>query len=251
MTIRKKSNFLKEISWDQFVERKKQTDLAIIPSGAFEVYGRHLPLGSDTLVSVKISEMVAARVNAIIGPTLEVGDSATLMSFPGTIAIKPEHFKQYLMDVVSSLRHWGFTKFLFMNSHYGNVHIINSIAREMQAQEGVQCAQIDFWRFIQSHCDGIIESKQLAHAHASEAGTSVMMYLYPELCDMDKAVHEKPQMTDAFPEIIKYIPYSKRSSSGSLGDSTLGTAEKGEALVQRSVDRIVQFLVQSWGLKEE
>ena len=54
-----KTNFLQEMSWKAFVEKKEHTDLVIIPSGAFEVYGPHLPLGTDTLVSRKISELLA------------------------------------------------------------------------------------------------------------------------------------------------------------------------------------------------
>lgn len=250
MTL-KKANYLKEMSWTQFVERKKDTDLVIIPSGAFEVYGYHLPLGTDTLVSVKITEILAERVNAIIGPTLEVGDSTALEEFPGTMTIKAENFKQYLWDTVKSLEKWGLKKFLFINSHAGNVPIINQIARDLQINKEIQCAQIDFWRFIKNHCDGIIESGELAHAHASEAGTSVMMYLYPELCDIDKWVNEPPKTGDDFPDIIKYTPLSEKTDSGTIGNATLGTKEKGEKLVNRSVNRIVQFLVESWGIKEE
>ncbi|SER77962.1 creatininase family protein [Psychrobacillus sp. OK032] len=246
----KKSNFLKEMSWTRFEGRKKDTDLVIIPSGAFEVYGYHLPLGTDTLVSVKIAEILAERVNAIIGPTLEVGDSTALEEFPGTMVIKAENFKQYLWDTVKSLEKWGFKKFLFINSHAGNVPIINQVARDLQSNSEIQCAQIDYWRFIKNHDNGIIESGELAHTHASEAGTSVMMYLYPELCDLEKWVNEPPKTGDDYPDIIKYIPFSEKTDSGTIGDATLGTKEKGEKLVNRSVNRIVEFLVESWEIKE-
>ncbi|WP_449444499.1 hypothetical protein [Ureibacillus acetophenoni] len=52
--------------------------------------------------------------------------------------------------------------------------------------------------------EGIIETGALAHAHASEAGTSVMLCLYPELCDTEKAVNEPPNFTDTYPNIIQY-----------------------------------------------
>ncbi|GHH99782.1 creatininase family protein [Neobacillus kokaensis] len=248
MTFRK-SNFLKDMSWTQFIERKKGTDLVIIPSGAFEVYGPHLPLGTDTIVAVKISEILANHVNAIIGPTLEVGDSTALEEFPGTMTIKAENFKHYLWDTVKSLEKWGFKQFLFINTHAGNVPIISQIARDLQGNPEIKCAQIDYWRFIKNHCDGIIESGDLAHAHASEAGTSVMMYLHPELCDLDNWVHEPPKIKDQYPDIIQYVPFSHKTDSGTIGNATLGTAAKGEALVNRSVERIVQFLSENWGIK--
>jgi creatinine amidohydrolase len=247
----KKTNFLKEMSWTTFVERKKETDLVIIPSGAFEVYGPHLPLGTDTLVAAKISEILAERVNAIIGPTLEVGDSSMLDEFPGTITITPEGFKGYMVDTVQSLKKWGFKDFLFINTHVGNVPIINQISLDLQRDENIRCAQVDYWRFLKQHDKGIIETGDLAHAHASEAGTSVMLYLFPELADTSKGIHEAPKVVDEFPDIIKYPKLETITSSGTIGDATVGTVEKGEALVKRSVDRIVQFLVGSWGYDEK
>jgi creatinine amidohydrolase len=247
----KKTNLLKEMSWTTFIERKKEVNLVIIPSGAFEVYGPHLPLGTDTLVAAKIAELIAERVNAIVGPTLEVGDSSMLDEFPGTITIKPESFKGYMMDTVNSLEKWGFKDILFINTHVGNVPVINQISLDIQRDEQKRCAQIDYWRFVKQHDKGIIESGDLAHAHASEAGTSIMLYLFPELSDTSKWVHEPPKVVDGFPDIIKYPKLDQITNSGTIGNATLGTREKGEALVQRTVDRIVQYLVESWGYHEK
>ncbi|MFE1629143.1 creatininase family protein [Brevibacillus reuszeri] len=100
------TNYMKEMSWTTFVERTKETDLVLLPTGACEVYGPHLPLGSDLLVATKIAEKVATRVNAIIGPALEVGDSSALDDFPGTITIRPESYvvPKLIAGVSSSLR---------------------------------------------------------------------------------------------------------------------------------------------------
>jgi creatinine amidohydrolase len=247
MTTIKKTNYLKELSWTNFVERKKEVDLVIIPTGAFEVYGPHLPLGTDTLVAEKISEIVSTRVKSIIGPTLEVGDSAELDEFPGTITIRPESFKTYLWDSVESLKKWGFTRFLFVNTHVGNVPIIDQVIIDLQRTEGIQCAQVDYWRFIQNNCNGIIET-EFAHGHASEAGTSVMLYLYPELVDKSNIVNEDPKTIDKYTDIHTYLPYSAYSESGTIGDATSGSKEKGKLLVERSVERIVAFLADCWNI---
>src|SRR5699024_2329646 len=122
----------KELSWTEFDEMRKNTELVIIPSGAFEVYGPHLPLGTDTLVAEKIAELVADKTKAIIGPTLEVGDSNALHEFPGTVVIEPESFKAYMKDTIKSLQHWGMKNFLFMNTHAGNIPIIRQIMFELQ-----------------------------------------------------------------------------------------------------------------------
>lgn len=240
-------NYLRDMSWIEFKERITNTKLAIIPTGAFEVYGPHLPLGSDTLVATKISELIAERINSIIGPTLEVGDSSMLNDFPGTITIKPENFKNYMSDVVASLKQWGLQDFLFINPHLGNVPMINQLAFELSKEEGIRCAMIDYWRFVQSHDDGIIETGVLAHKHASEAGTSVMMYLFPELYIEHKVIDEMPKFTDKFPDIIQYKKFGDYTDSGTIGFATTASNKKGEELVNRSVERIVDFLVEEWG----
>lgn len=242
------TNYMKEMSWTAFVERTKETDLVLLPTGACEVYGPHLPLGSDLLVATKIAEKVATRVNAIIGPALEVGDSSALDDFPGTITIRPESYKSYLQDVVNSLVRWGLKNFLFVNGHAGNVAMINHVAQSLRERPELRCAQIDCWRFIKSQDLGIVESGEVAHGHAGEAGTSVMMYLYPELVDTSKGIDEVPKQKDLFPEIIKYSRYSTKTESGVIGYSTAATSQKGEVLVQRSVDRIVHFLHDTWDI---
>lgn len=244
----KQTNFLKEMSWTSFDERRKTTDLVIIPTGAIEVYGPHLPLGTDTLVAEKISELVSYNVNAIIGPTLEVGDSAELDEFPGTITIKPESFKDYLWDTIKSLERWGFKNFLFINTHVGNIPIIDQLIFKLQRNKEIQCAQVDYWRFIQSNCDDIVET-EFAHGHASEAGTSVMLHLFPELVDLNSMVKEDPGVTESFPDIHTYLPYSAYTNTGTIGDPTFGTPEKGELIVKNSIKRIIEFLNVEWEIK--
>lgn len=240
------TNRMQEMSWTTFAERKKQTDLVLIPSGACEVYGPHLPMGSDMLVATKLAERVAERVNAIIGPTVEVGDSSALDDFPGTITIRPDSFANYLKDVVDSLVKWGFKKVLFINGHAGNVAMINHVSHMWREHPEIRLAQIDCWRFIKAQDEGVVESGEVAHGHAGEAGTSVMLYLHPELVDQTRFVDEVPKQKDRFPDVIKYARYATKSQLGTIGYPTMATREKGELLVQRSVDRIVQFLQETW-----
>ncbi len=237
---------MKEMSWTEFDKRRKETDLAIIPSGAIEVYGPQLPLGTDTLVAEEVSMLLAKRLNAIIGPTVEAGESFGLGEFPGTIVIRPESFKCYMEDIFSSLIKWGFKRFLFLNTHAGNTPIISQICREYQRKYGVKCVQIDWWRFVQPNGLDIFENQgYMAHGHASECGTSVMMHLKPELVDMSKLLKAYPKSTKHYTEytdFIKYPPFEQLTDIGSVGDSTVATAEKGQKLVEKCVDRIVKYI---------
>lgn len=235
---------LRDLSWKQF-DKLDRTKPVIIPTGAIEVYGPHLPMGSDAIVAEKVADIIASKLNLLVTPTLPMGDSLSLSTpaFPGTMVIKPENFKGYLEDVCLSLIKWGFTKFFFFNTHLSNVFMITQLGWELEAKYKVRCASVDWWRFIQPHCEGVCEyTGMMAHGHASEAGTSVMKYLTPELVDDSEAVCTLELFEDKFPEFKQYIPFDKYTDTGTMGDATKGTSEKGKIIVERSVDRIVEFI---------
>lgn len=233
---------VKEMSWVQFDRRRKETDMVILPTGATEVYGPHLPLGSDIIVAERVALILAERVNALVGPSIEVGDSLALTAFPGTLTVSPEHFKGYVADVCKSFIKWGFRRFFFLNTHLGNVVLLDQIARSLQEEYGVVCGAVDWWRFLCSLSEGIVETGALAHAHASETGTSVLLHVAPELVDMSMAPHTPPQYEDKFKDLIKYIRYDRYTDSGTIGNAKVSTAEKGRVIVERAVARMVEFI---------
>ena len=239
------TNWIKLMSTSEFAERKKSCDTVIIPVGATEGYGPHLPMGSDILVAQKISELVAERVNAMIGPSLEVGESYSLNRFPGTMSLSPQAWTMAFHDIMESLVKWGFRYFMVINGHAGNVPLIGHVARSMQDQYGIKCAQIDWWRFTQAKGVGILEnSGWRAHGHASECGTSVMRYLFPEYVVMEKAGKADParEAYERDSDIVTYVPFIQTAPAALLGDATIGTAEKGRQIVEKCVDRIVEYM---------
>lgn len=235
---------LRDLSWKQF-DKLDRDKPVIIPTGAIEVYGPHLPMGSDSIVAEKIGAMISKELGLLITPTIPMGDSLSLKTpaFPGTMVIKPENFKGYLEDVVESLIGWGFKKFFFFNTHISNVFMITQLGWELESKYKIQCASIDWWRFIQPYCEGVCENTGLmAHGHASEAGTSIIKYLAPELVDESETVCTLELFEDRFPEFKQYIPFDKYTDTGTMGDATKGTAEKGKVIIEKSVARIVEFI---------
>lgn len=233
------------MSWVEFDEARKTCDTVIIPGGAVEVYGPHMPLGSDIIVSEAICEIVASKVNALIAPVVEMGESAGLAQFPGTITLKPRTYEMIVRDMLDSFIKWGFKNFMFLDMHAGNVPIISQVAKEYQREFGIHCAQIDWWRFIQSHSDGICEFKGWrAHGHSSECGVSVMLYLHPDYVDMSKAGIVEPHNPrfGKYPDVITYYEFGDNTPIGTLGDPTVASAEKGKKLVDGCVDYIVSFM---------
>ena len=104
------------LTWQEFDRRRQEVHTVVLPMGATEGYGPHLPLGSDTLVARAVARLVCERTGAFLGPTLPVGDSRSISMFPGTLTVRPESFKEYLRDILDSLLGWGMRNFLFLRS---------------------------------------------------------------------------------------------------------------------------------------
>jgi creatinine amidohydrolase len=233
---------VQEMNWIDFDTLRGETDLALIPLGAVEVYGPHLPLGADGIATSALAKQVAERVPAFVAPLIPVGYSAALDEFPGTLSVRPSSLVAYTRDVAESFIGWGCRRILFLNGHAGNVPYLNELARDLTAERGIRCAQIDWWRFVQPLVEDLVESDLLPHGHASEFGTSVMLHLIPDHVKGERAVRTPPATADAFPDFLRPDSYRALTESGVLGDGTVGTAEKGAETMRRAVDRVVAFL---------
>ena len=218
----------------------------VLPVGACEVWGPHLPLGADTLIAEGIANLLAERMEWIVGPTLPVGDSKMVWG-PGTITVRPESLKMYLQDICDSLIRHGAKRFCFLSPHVANMSIISQLAWEMKFDHDVDCCIFDWWRIIQPLCrekkilkhDGV-----MAHGHASEAGTSCFMYLFPELVKEDRLKEVVPSIRNDFPEYQQFIPFACYGEEYMLGDATCASAEKGKQIVEGALDQMVAFCKQ-------
>ncbi|MEA4881419.1 MAG: creatininase family protein [Synergistaceae bacterium] len=237
---------LLEMNTLDFQEAMKNQDTVILPSGACEVWGPHLPLGADTIVAEEMANRLAEEMGWIVGPTLPVGDSLMVWG-PGTVAVRPESFRNYLEDICLSLVKHGFKRFCFMNPHVGNVPLIAQTAAKMKMEYSVDSCLFDWWRFIEPLCDreGILDNRgAMAHGHASEAGTSVLLYLRPDLVKMERAVRTEPKKVNPFPDIGVFWPIPSLTDTLMIGDATGATREKGQKIVEKGLERMIAFLKQ-------
>lgn len=235
---------LAEMTWLQAQAAFAKTTLAIIPTGAVEVYGPHLPLGSDGIVAQHLANKLAERTGAVVAPLIPVGDSRSLLSFPGTMSVSPATFRMYAKDLCSSLLHWGIKRILFINGHAGNVAPVTDIGLEL-ATNNVRVAQVDYWRVIATMAPEVLDTGSLANRHAGEIGTSVLLAVRPDLVDMSKAarVIPRPTLASNHPEAaLNDIPFSKITDLGMTGDATTATKVKGEVMIARLLAALEKFV---------
>lgn len=232
---------LRDMSWSEFAERSKTAKTIIISSGACEVYGRHLPLGSDILVAKKVAELVAEKVNGIVAPCVEIGQSKSLTSFPGTIAISAATLTAVYREMIDEFVRLGFKNFFVVNTHLHNTQPLTEVLVDAQLKHGIKYGQIGWWQYIPSFTSDLWESSN-PHGHAAEAGTSVLLYLFPELVHMEVAASTNTPFVNKWPGIVNCVKYAEHTDTGTLGDGTKGTAEKGRITVERGVANIADYI---------
>lgn len=222
-----------------------KTDLALVPLGAVEVYGPHLPLGADGIATEALARRVAAEEPAIIAPLIPVGMSKSLSSHTGTLWVDRDALYAYVGGVARSLIYNGSRRILFLDGHAGNVQTIADLCGALEAEfadRKVRCAQLDWWRFIQPLVADMVEADVLPHGHASEFGTSVMLAVAPQAVKLERAIRVAPAGVDPYADFLKPRLRFPLGPTGMIGDATKGNLEKGEETMRRAVVRVLEFV---------
>lgn len=223
-------------------EQIEQSKIAILPVGAVEAHGPHLPLGTDNILAERLSEKLAARVNGLILPTLPYGQVWSLRNFPGSITVSNESLTNLIVDIGKSLFKQGFTTFAMVNGHLGNGVAIKEAARVLYET----CPSMRVFYFFYPGMNKAVEeiretvSAHGTYFHACEIETSYMLYLSPEHVDMGKAITDIPDIpiyADVMP-----TPWEDFTETAVLGDAKLATKEKGQYVIDIALENMVKLM---------
>lgn len=228
---------LAHISWREAGERFSRCGIALLPVGSTEQHGPQNPLGTDHLIAYHLALEAGRRTGVTVLPPIPFGVSSHHSSFPGTVWVRESVFKEYVRDVILSLKSHGVRKLVVVNGHGGNTHALVSLARELRG-EGVLVVVYEWWTLPRLR--EVFPEEELGHAAAIE--TSLNLYLHPEAVEMEAAVDEKPAKlpTDG----LGYFPErtDDRVRSGVFGTSTTATREKGARVFEIAVEALVKLV---------
>ncbi|WP_322799162.1 creatininase family protein [Thermoflexus sp.] len=219
----------------------RERRLAILPIGALEAHGPHLPTGTDNLLATAIAERVAERVGGVLLPVLPYGQVWSLQDFPGSLSISAETLTRLLVELGLSLQRQGAALLAIINGHVGNGPALQAAARQLYQQKG-PLTYVFTYPGLGEIALQVCSSRPLpgGYFHADEIETSMALYVAPDLVRMDQAAPEEPQLPPDF--LYRPVPWSEITRTGVLGDPTQATPEKGAALIEGIVERIVAVL---------
>lgn len=185
-TQQKVKNYLPHMTVPEVDEFLTKSDLVIIPIGAMEQHGTHLPMGTDFINGVERCKLLAQERDVLVCPVLMAGQSPYHMGFAGSITLSAETIVNVHMETVKSLLRHGFKRFIFMNSHGGNTALTTYLVDQInQTTEGIA---VDFDVAIRPFIEANpIEKENHLDRHGGTGETSNSLYLMPNLVQLDKA----------------------------------------------------------------
>ena len=130
---------LAELTWEEAGQAALDNLPVIVPAGATEAHGQHLPLDVDTHQAATVAARLAERAGALVAPALPYGYSTMWMGFPGTITLSSETFQQVLVEVCSSLVRHGFYRVVILNGHRPNGTACDCAARRVVDAFATSC----------------------------------------------------------------------------------------------------------------
>jgi creatinine amidohydrolase len=203
--------------------------IAILPLGALEQHGPHLPLTVDAVLATGVARRVAEGTNALLLPAIAYGDAWTAEGWAGTLSLSPDTLRATIIDLGRGLQRMGVHGLVTLNGHFGNREPAALAARTL-GEAGFRVLNLDYPgldTFAAEVCDS--DPAGPGFYHADEVETSMMLALAPDTVRLERAVPEYPDFPPTFG--LEPMKLSAFSRSGVFGDPRPATADKGERLI--------------------
>ncbi len=224
--------------------------LAILPAGAIEQHGPHLPVGVDAILGqgllARALALLPHGLPAFVAPPIVVGKSNEHADWPGTLSLSAKTLAALLRAQVENLHRLGFQRVAIWNTHGGNSAVVVSMIRELQSLPGLRVGM------LQSSFKPAQNPQEAAYGfHAGEWETGLMLALAPSLVRRARAICHHPAQLDDAGELrpegsALYLGWTTRdiAPQGVMGDATLATSEHGESWAAATAASLAERIAQ-------
>lgn len=214
--------------------------LCLLPVGATEQHGRHLPVSTDTDIAAALCRGASERTGVPVLPALAVGSSqAHTTAWPGTLSLSPRLLVDTVIEIAGWVRASGFEKLLMVNAHVGNVAPLKVAVDELRHRHTIRVGAVSWWEMTPELAAEVAADADDWHANAAE--TSLMLHLRPDLVDRS-AIEDDPDRTG---DLVLSYTVAETSRDGLTGAPSRGTASDGARLLEAGVAALSNLVEQA------
>jgi creatinine amidohydrolase len=243
-----------DLSTEEFRARDMSRAIAVLPVAAVEQHGPHLPVGVDTFINEgylgRARALVPEELDVLFLPVQAIGKSNEHLAFPGTLTLNAETLIRAWTEIGESVNRAGCRKLVFLNSHGGNIAVIDIVTRELRVRCGMLAVNAAWHRL--GYPSGLYSDFETRHGiHGGDAETSLMLAFRPETVRMGKAEVFEPrtvEMERRFKHLRAIQPIGfgwmsqDLSPAGAMGEAAAATREKGEASAEHGARAFIELL---------
>ncbi|MEO0385335.1 MAG: creatininase family protein [Pseudomonadota bacterium] len=248
------AHYWTELPSSAFQDDALRDHVAILPLGATEQHGPHLPVSTDSSIADGMVAAVADRLpdmaSILFLPTLAITNSVEHTNKPGTLSIGRDLTFQLIMDVARGVARAGVRKLVIINAHGGNVGVMVDASHAIRAELGMLCVATNWMRL--GLPDGLITPDDKAlDIHGGRLETAIMLALRPDLVDQSEA-RDFPSLqgdlAQRFDLLRAYGPVGfgwmgdDLNGFGAVGKANKANAEDGRAIIDHQAQQMVRLL---------
>lgn len=243
-----------ELTSPEFRDLNPDTTIAILPIASTEQHGPHLPVATDVAIARgmldTLQKNLPEALDVLVLPVQEIGKANEHVYGPGTLSFSAEVLIQAWTSIGEKVAEAGLKKLIIVNSHGGNLDVMNIVAREMRVRYGLAVVATQWGRF--GHPEGMIsEEERMFGIHGGEVETSLMLNFRPELVKMEKAENfvslaewqkqNTRHMQPTPPHTLAWIAHDL-NPNGAVGNASIATVEKGIAIAEHQIAGFIELI---------
>ncbi|MGP0060814.1 MAG: creatininase family protein [Beijerinckiaceae bacterium] len=249
-----RTRFWAEMTWTDFQTAEMADVVAVMPITAVEQHGPHLPLGVDLFLMQGYLDRVVTRLprdlQVLFLPIQPLGNSIEHTDFPGTLSLSATTAIAMVSEIAACVHRSGCRKLVMVNSHGGNVPLLDIVAHQARAELGLFVVLASWHRF--GYPDGLFSAEEQTHGiHAGDIETSLMLSFRPDLV-RGAAVADFPSQSAVLEADFTWLRAGRPtgfgwmaqdlSETGAMGNAQLASAEKGEASADYGATAFIELL---------
>jgi creatinine amidohydrolase len=230
--------------------------VAILPVGAIEQHGPHLPVYVDACLNHELLTRALKKAPADVLmtalPMQHIGKSDEHISFPGTLTISADTLTRLLIEIGESVHRAGIRRLVLLNSHGGQPQVLDIVARTLRVSLGMFVVNAAWSKLGIGAPPNLFDAAERTHGiHGGEIETSLMLHLRPDLVDMSKAKNFLSWGAEMEKDFKILTPEGRvgfgwqvedLNPDGACGNAAAADAERGRILTECAVDGFISLV---------